>query len=198
MNFRGFRPLYMDMKNRFLLATLCSCLIAVNALAQSPFDGTWKINLAESEKVAVKYKEGSGTGRSKLGQNVNVSIGGLPLPSSSRIPSRSGMAPKNPAVLLCTTMDIVTGKQRIDLIYDGDAKETLRAGDYRGRTSKWNRKLIQQKYKTPDRKVTKSWSIRPDGRLLVEVKLNPPRDKSRTYKRVFDRVETPPITPVSP
>ncbi|GIR64028.1 MAG: hypothetical protein CM15mP68_6940 [Pseudomonadota bacterium] len=47
----------------------------------------------------------------------------------------------------------------------------LRAGHYRGRDSKWSRKKIEQKYKTSERKVSKKWSVRKDGRLLVEVSI---------------------------
>lgn len=167
-------------------------LVAVNGTSWAEafnLAGVWQLNLTESDKIAVKYKEGSGTGRRNLMQGATVSIGGLPLPStSSRIPSQSTLAPKNPEVLLSNRMEINAEGDRLVLTYDDTEKEIMRRGDYRGRTSTWGSKGIKQTYKTPDRKVTKNWSIRKDGRLLVEVKLNPPRDKARTYKRVFDRV----------
>ena len=153
------------------------------------FEGRWQLNLEESDKVAIKYEEGSGTGRRNALGNASVSIGGLPLPGlSSRIPSQSSMAPKNPEVLLCTIMDINTTGKRLTLIYDDRDKEVLREGDYRGRASAWDKKRIRQSYKTPDRKVTKTWTLRKDDRLLVEVKLDPPGDRARKYRRVFDRV----------
>ena len=37
-----------------------------------------KLNLTESDKVAIKYEEGSGTGRRNILQNGTVSINGLP------------------------------------------------------------------------------------------------------------------------
>ncbi len=152
-------------------------------------EGRWQLNLEESDKVAIKYKEGSGTGRRNVLGNASVSVGGLPVPGiSSRIPSQSSMAPKNPEVLLCTIMDINTAGKRLTLTYDDRDKEVLRKGDYRGRTSTWDKKRIRQSYKTPDRKVTKTWTLRKDGRLLVEVKLDPPGDRARKYRRVFDRV----------
>ena len=40
----------------------------------------------------------------------------------------------------------------------------------------------------PERTVTKTWTMRDDGRLLVAVKINPRNDSARTFKRVFDRV----------
>ena len=69
-----------------------------------------------------------------------------------------------------------------------DGKETLRKGHYRGRDTEISKKRIRQKYETGERKVTKTWSMRDDGRLFVSVKINPKGDKARTYNRVFDRV----------
>lgn len=153
------------------------------------FEGRWQLNLEESDKVAIKYEEGSGAGRRNVLGNASVSIGGLPLPGvSSRVPSQSSMVPNNPEVLLCTTMDITTSGKRLTLTYDDLDKEVLREGDYRGRASTWSKKGIRQRYQTPDRKVTKTWALRKDGRLLVEVKLDPPGDRARKYRRVFDRV----------
>jgi hypothetical protein len=175
-----------------LLLILIACLAVGSAFAKnSPLEGRWQLNLEESDKVAISYKDGSGTGRRNLMQGANVSLGGLPLPSMGRIPSQSSMAPKNPSVLMCNTMVIETSEQRLTLTYDADDKEVMRLGDYRGRSSQWGRKGIKQTYKTPDRKVTKTWSMREDGRLLVEVKLDPPRDRARIYRRVFDRVPEP-------
>lgn len=173
---------------RCMLIMIAMLAVGSAGAADFPLEGHWQLNLEESDKVAVKYKDGSGTGRRNLLQGANVSLGGLPLPSMGRIPSQSSLAPKNPEVLLCNTMTIESSDQRLALIYDEDEKEVLRKGDYRGRNSNWGKNGIKQTYKTPDRKVTKTWSIRKDGRLLVEVKLDPPRDRARTYRRVFDRV----------
>ncbi len=174
---------------KFIAVTATAWLLTTEAWADSRFDGRWKINFEESEKVSISYEEGSGSGRSKILQNMNVSVMGLPLPTlRHRVGPQSSLAPKNPDVLLCTFMDVEVAKDRVALTYDEGKKETLRKGDYRGRNTKWSKREIKQKYKTPDRKVTKTWRIRDDGRLLVEVKLDPPRDRSRTYRRVFDRV----------
>ena len=172
---------------RLLIFTLL--LTSSPAWAVDKFAGAWQLNLEESDKVAIRYEDGSGAGNAKIFNNMSVNVGGLPLPTlNRRTPAQSRMAPKSPDVLLCNQMTIDPAKDRITVVYDENKKEQLRKGHYRGRDSKWNRKLIEQKYKTPDRKVTKTWTIRPDGRLLVEVKLNPPKDRSRTYRRVFDRV----------
>ena len=181
--------IYLD-----IIVALTLSFFAVAAPANDfALEGRWQLNLEESDKIAVTYKEGSGTGRRNLLQRGTVSISGLPLPSlGGRIPSQSNLAPKNPAVLVCNVMAIETNGNRLTLIYDDSDREIMRKGDYRGRTSEWNDKGIRQSYKTPDRKVTKTWSMRKDGRLLVEVKLNPPKDRARTYKRVFDIVRHAP------
>jgi hypothetical protein len=89
-------------------------------------------------------------------------------------------------------MTISSSADRIELFYPDldpmEQRETLRAGHYRGRDSKWSRKRMQQKYKTSERKVSKKWSMRKDGRLLVEVTIKHKKAKKLTFSRVFDRV----------
>ena len=171
-----------------MVLALISLSAAVPVKADMAWEGTWKLNFAETDKVTIHYKDGSGTGRRNIFQNADVSIGGLPLPSlGGGVPPQSRMPAKDPEVLLCNSMAIEVDGKKVDLAYDQDKKETLRSGSYRGRNTSWSKKKIQQKYKTPDRKVTKTWTLRGDGKLLVEVKINPPKDKSRTFSRVFDR-----------
>lgn len=187
MELRQGSGLYSSMKwITAILALVVACGVQAKPL---PFAGAWKLNLPESEKVSETFEEGSGVGRKKFFDSVSVTVGGLPLPGRSRIGPKSSLAPKNPAVLVCTEMRIDVQGDRVMLLYDQGMEEVLHKGHYRGRDTKVSKRKIQQKYKTPDRKVTKTWSMRDDGRLLVEVKLNPPKDRSRTYRRVFDRVE---------
>ncbi len=154
--------------------------------AASPLEGHWRINLEETDKVAVKFKEGSGVSGGNF--KPSISVMGLPLPKSYRQSPMSNLAAKDPKVLRCTDMQIAVDKKNIALIYDSADKEKLVKGEYRGRTSKWSKKKIEQKYKTSERSVRKTWTLRDDGRLMVSVKLNPRGDKARTYNRVFDRV----------
>lgn len=175
--------------NKLLISTLLVLSSSVAYAKDLPFDGYWKLNLEESEKVSETFEEGSGIGKRKLFQNVSVSVGGLPLPSRTRVGPKSGLSPKNPEVLVCTEMQIDITDNRVNLNYDQGVEEQLRRGHYRGRDTEWSKRKIQQKYKTPDRKVTKTWTMRKDGRLLVEVKLNPPKDRAQTFRRVFDRVD---------
>ena len=174
---------------------LCCLVLSTSVAAESALQGAWRINLEETDKVAVKYEDGSGMKGGGMKPSINVM--GLPMPRSYRQSPMSDLAAKDPAVLRCTAMRIDVQDKKVALHYDGDAQETLVKGDYRGRTSKWSKRKIQQKYKTPERTVTKTWSLRDDGRLLVAVKINPRGDKARTFKRVFDPVTQTPQTGVT-
>jgi len=169
-----------------LLTPIFLIMFALPAIAESQFRGTWRINLQETDKVAVKFKEGSGMMGNKL--RTTGSVMGLPLPSRYRQSAMSNLPAKDPQVLTCSNMSIELEGDKVALRYDADGKETLRKGEYRGRTSSWSKTKIEQKYKTPERRVKKTWSLRDDGRLFVSVKINPTNDRARTYNRVFDRV----------
>ena len=123
-----------------------------------------------------------------------ISVMGIPLPGGGGN-ARSGHSPltaKQPEILRCKTMTISAEQNRIELFYPDldplEQKETVRAGHYRGRDSKWSQKRLQQKYKTSERSVSKKWSVRKDGRLLVEVAIKHKKAKKQTFRRVFDRV----------
>ena len=169
-----------------IITPIVLIMLALPVAAESQFSGAWRINLEETDKVAVKFKEGSGMMGNKL--RATGSVMGLPLPSRYRQSAMSNLPAKDPQVLTCTNMSIDPQGDRIALRYDGDGKEILRKGEYRGRTSTWSKTKIEQKYKTPERRVRKTWSLRDDGRLFVSVKINPTDDRARTYNRVFDRV----------
>ena len=168
------------------LTLICCLLLSAGAAAESAFQGNWRINLEETDKVAIQYKDGSGVKGSGIKPSINVM--GLPMPRSYRQSAMSNLPAKDPEVLRCTAMTIDVQDKKVALNYDQTEKETLVKGDYRGRVSKWSKSKIQQRYKTPERTVTKTWTLRDDGRLLVAVKINPRNDSSRTFKRVFDRV----------
>lgn len=169
----------------FILVLLTT--LALPVIADSRLAGNWQINLTETDKVTVEFKKGSGVKTSKL-RGISVSVMGLPLPSSYRQSAMSSLPPKDPQVLLCTTMSIDVTDKKINLKYDADGKESLIKGHYRGRDTKISKRKIEQKYKTPERSVTKTWRLRDDGRLLVSVKIKYRGDKAQVYNRVFDRV----------
>lgn len=178
------RPIDMRIFIFLLCASLACSVHARSEPAGLP--GDWRINLEETDKVAVKYKDGSGMKGGNF--KPTISVMGLPLPSSMRQGPMSGLRAKDPQVLTCTDMLIAIEEEQVALVYDGRGDEILKKGSYRGRTSNWSKKKIEQKYKTSERSVKKTWTLRKDGRLLVSVKINPRGDKARTFNRVFDRV----------
>jgi len=166
---------------------LAICLPAAAAAKGSPLQGTWRINLEETDKVSADFEEGSGIQGRNLGRTT-VTVMGLPLPSRAKASPMSGLPAKDPEVLLCTQMELNVQGNQVVLNYDNGNRETLRKGAYRGRTTSVSNKKIEQKYKTTERRVRKTWSLREDGRLLVAVRIKYQGDKARTYNRVFDRV----------
>jgi|TARA_B110000977_G_C10991725_1_gene460189 hypothetical protein len=173
------------------LATFCSnsIIAATNAVAEK-YAGEWVINVAETDLLREELDEKptvlGGPGR------VSVSVLGLPIPTGrSKVGAQSPLTAADPAVLRSRTMFITVMPTKIQIDYPEvggvDAKEVLRKGHYRGRDSKWSQKKIEQKYKTTERKVAKTWSIRGDGRLLAVVTIKNPGSKKRTFSRVFDK-----------
>jgi hypothetical protein len=163
---------------------LCS---AADVLASNSLAGTWRINLEETDKVTVEFEEGSGIQGGNMGRT-SVSVMGLPLPSRAKAAPMSSLPAKDPEVLLCSEMNLSVEGKKVTLAYDNGNIETLREGEYRGRTTRLSRNEIEQKYKTTERRVRKTWTLRDDGRLLVAVRIKYQGDKARTYNRVFDRV----------
>jgi hypothetical protein len=163
---------------------LCS---APDVLASNSLTGTWRINLEETDKVTVEFEDGSGIQGSNMGRT-SVSVMGLPLPSRAKATPMSSLPAKDPEVLLCSEMHLSVEGKKVRLDYDNGNTETLREGEYRGRTTRLSRNEIEQKYKTTERRVRKTWTLRDDGRLLVAVRIKYEGDKARTYNRVFDRV----------
>ena len=176
------------------LMAVLFCTSSVNAIAkQSPeFVGTWALNQAETELLRDDLDEK--TIKIPTAGRAQISVMGIPLPGGGAS-TRSGHSPltaKQPEVLRCKTMTISTREHLVELFYPDldpqEQREILREGHYRGRDSKWSRKRLQQKYKTSERSVSKKWSMRKDGRLLVEVAIKHKKAKKLTFRRVFDRV----------
>ena len=164
-------------------------IAATNAVAER-YAGNWVINVEETDLLREELDEKptvlGGPGK------VSISVMGLPIPTGrSKVGAQSPLTAADPAVLRSRTMSISVAANKISIEYPEvsgkDAKEVLRRGHYRGRDSKWSKKKIEQKYKTTERKVTKTWSIRGDGRLLAVVTIKNPGSKKRTFSRVFDR-----------
>ena len=90
-------------------------------------------------------------------------------------------------VLRSTSMVIQFQNDLVKIEYPEIGEERLHKGEYRGRKTKWSTKQIKQTYKTTERRVTKTWSINAQGRLLVVVKIKPNEAKQVLTKMVFDR-----------
>ena len=173
------------------LAAFCSNNVAaaMNKVTEK-YTGDWVINVAETDLLREELDEKP----TVLGgpSRMRVSVMGLPLPNGrSKAGPQSPLSAADPAVLRSRTMTISVAANKISIHYPevsgNDSKEILRKGHYRGRDSKWSKKKIEQKYKTTERKVAKTWSIRGEGRLLAVVTIKSPGSKKRTFSRVFDK-----------
>ena len=173
---------------------LLLCAATTNVAANQPpvYSGTWVLNQAETELLRDDLDEK--TLKIPTAGRAQISVVGIPLPGGGGS-TRSGHSPltaKQPEILRCKTMTISEGDNQIELFYPDldplEQREIVRAGHFRGRDSKWNRKRLQQKYKTSERRVSKKWSVRKDGRLLIEVAIKHKKAKKQTFRRVFDRV----------
>ena len=168
---------------------IASTIAATNDVAEK-YAGDWVVNVEETDLLREELDEKptvlAGPGK------VSISVLGLPIPTGrSKVGPQSPLSAADPALLRSRTMSISVAANKISIQYPEvggkDAKEVLRKGHYRGRDSKWSHKKIEQKYKTTERKVTKTWSIRGDGRLLAVVTIKNPGSKKRNFSRVFDR-----------
>ena len=172
---------------------LCTAVTHIAANPAPVYTGTWVLNQAETELLRDDLDEK--TIKIPTAGRTQISVMGIPLPGGGGGNARSGHSPltaKQPEILRCKAMTISAEQNRIELFYPDldplEQKETVRAGHYRGRDSKWNQRRLQQKYKTSERSVSKKWSVRKDGRLLVEVAIKHKKAKKQTFRRVFDRL----------
>jgi len=91
-------------------------------------------------------------------------------------------------VLRCSELSIEQLADDVLLTYQGVGSESLSKGNVQGTRTSWSRRKLSTRYATTTRKVSRTFEVRPDGRLLVTVKLDPNRAKAAIHKRVFDPV----------
>ena len=181
------------MKNRSIASysVLIVSLIAYSSQAiSSKLDGYWILNEEETEKLRTPLDEKKislpAAGR------MNVSVMGIPLPGSGGQTSGgfSNLSAKQPELLRAKKIKILTSKETFQIHYLDLGKdeqiETMKRGNYRGRTSSWKASKFEQKYKTTERKVSKKGSLRKDGRLEISVSIKNKKTKKQVTKRVFD------------
>ncbi|MDP6375790.1 MAG: hypothetical protein QF921_12820 [Pseudomonadales bacterium] len=169
------------------LAVLLSLPLALSAADEPIFLGIWTVNPdlsaeVQPEAAGVRWWEGLG----KFSANTN--IGGIPVPIGGSAQPGSDNTPPNPDMLRCQVMKIARASaSELLLTYVDVDKEKIRKGRYRGTHSQWSSKKLSSNYESTSRKVKRTLEVRKDGRLLMTVKLNPNKGKTRVFKRVFDR-----------
>lgn len=146
--------------------------------------GEWVLNSELTHELQPKQSGGGGGGFG----TPTISIGGVgvPLPGGSSSAAGSGTA-RDPGVLRCDAMTISMAAEDVHFAYNGSGEETMKPGNDHGRKTSWNRTRLTQKYSTNVRKVSKTYELDADGRLIVRVKINPKGAKSATHVRVFER-----------
>jgi hypothetical protein len=172
------------------LAVLFACVVALPATAgaDAGLAGHWRLNEALTREVQPENK-GSTSTSSGFPQPMIV-VGGMPLPvpgTAAPQPGLGGASP-DPMVMRCAELTVGPAGEELALEFSGVGSDRLRRGNNQGVASRWNERKLTTHYRTTTRKVSQTWEIRRDGRLLVTVKLNPDHGKTQTHKRVFDRV----------
>jgi hypothetical protein len=177
------------MKAPATAALLVLCLLALGppALAEpSRLAGHWLLNQALTVEAQPEIR----TRSSRLDNlpRPTVSVGGLPLPRAEVPPVPPGSA-ADPKVLRSSALTIAATDDALRLDFDatdGKVSELLVRGNQQGLVSRWNATRLTSSYETLSRKVTQTFEVRKDGRLLVTVRLAPNGGRALVYKRVFD------------
>ena len=181
-------------RSRHLLgASFCALwlvgLIVTTAQAAAPgIAGRWQLNDALTREANPPEKRSNST-FGGFGAPTLV-VGGMPVPipgTGGSQPGIGGSSP-DPAVLRAIELAIQPAGDRITLEYVGAATETLGRGNVQGQKSSWDERMLKTSYETTTRKVSQVYEVDADGRLRVEVKLNPNQGRTQKHYRVFDRV----------
>ena len=173
------------------IAVVTSVLVCSSPLAgakSATLFGIWQLN---NELTAEVQDTRSGPDFSATNVQTTVAVGGIPLPTGrtrsqgeySSIPSR------DPDVLRCAVLTIEPLADDVLLTYQGVGSETLKKGNVQGTRTSWSKRKLTTRYATTSRKVSRTFEVQSDGRLLVTVKLNPNRAKAAVHKRIFAPVE---------
>ena len=155
------------------------------------FAGSWQLNATESDVLREDLDEH--TGLINNPGRLSGSIMGMPIPGGKpKNRSHSPLRAKDPAVLRVRFMEIDITSDSVQLTFPEltgfEASDSMVIGEFRGRKTSFSPYKIRQSYKTTERRVKKLFSIRPDGRLLVQVEIKPKGAKRRVLSRVFDRI----------
>jgi hypothetical protein len=120
----------------------------------------------------------------------SISVGGMPIPGTTPAaqPGIGGSAP-DPMVLRCTELTLAPAGDTIELSFHGVGSDRLQRGRHQGVVSRWSERKLTTHYDTTSRRVSQTYEVDRDDRLVVTVKLNPKQGKTLVHKRVFDRLE---------
>ena len=184
------------MSNRMPRLTIFTVIIAAGLATlasadSSRFSGSWQLNANESDVLREDLDQRTSL-INKPGK-LSGSIMGMPLPGGKpKNRSHSPLTAKDPAVLRVRLMEIDIASDAVQLTFPElsgfEASDNMVIGEFRGRKTSLSSNRIRQNYQTTERRVKKLFSIRSDGRLLVQVEIKPKGAKKRVLSRVFDRV----------
>ena len=182
----------MKRANRATLAYTAICIMlgtpAPALASRDTILGSWRLNHQLSTDA-----QDSRSGPDLSGNHVSttVTVGGIPLPKrgSVRQSELSKIPSKDPDILRCAKLSIEPLAEHMSLTCQGVGSETLSKGNVQGTRTTWSKRKLSTRYATTSRKVIRTFKLRPDGRLLVTVKLNPNRAKAAVHKRIFDPVD---------
>ena len=162
-------------------------MLVCSAAADSPgLIGSWTLNNELTKEAQPEGKETHRFGGGSV--RPSISVGGIPLPTGSGAQGEYSSAPnRDPKVLSCAELSIERVGDDILLTYQGVGSETLSPGNVQGTRTSYSRRKLTSRYATTTRKVSKTFELRSDDRLLVTVKLNPSQGATVVHKRVFDR-----------
>lgn len=150
--------------------------------------GTWVLNPERSAAAQPEHLESRDwLGGGKI--STSVSVGGIPIPTGGggNTPEVSSQPAKDPDILRCKRMRIEAAGDDLRMTYEEVGSEVFRKGEWRGVTSRWNKKRLNSRYRTTTRKVTHELALQPDDSLLVTVTIKAKGSRKRTYKQVFER-----------
>lgn len=169
-----------------LIGVLATLLSGWSMADSSGLFGSWTLNNELTSEVQPAGKETRKFGNGSV--RPSISVGGIPVPVGGSPQGEYSTAPTHdPKVLRCTDLDVEQVGDDIRLTYRGVGSETLSPGNVQGTRTRISRHKLTSRYETTTRKVSKTFELRDDGRLLVTVKLNPKQGATVVHKRVFDR-----------
>lgn len=150
--------------------------------------GRWAVNDALTRELQPPDR-GPATASRGL-PRPSISVGGMPIPGTTpSAPAGVGGSAPDPMVLRCTELTLAPAGDAVTLTFHGVGSDRLQRGRHQGVVSRWSERKLTTHYDTTSRRVSQTFEVDRDDRLLVTVKLNPKQGKTLVHKRVFDRLE---------